>query len=115
MANKKQYYRCPVAKFRKMVGRELGLNEAQVAMIFDVIMYAMMEAFEEGYDEVKVLPCILVEKKENITRTVQLNGQEFKTRDYFKLVASMVECYKKYGDAYIKIIDEYDDYEKDEY
>ena len=115
MANKKQYYRCPVAKFRKMVGKELGLNEAQVAMIFDAIMYAMMVAFEEGYDEVKVLPCILVEKRENSTRTIKLNGQEIETRDYFKLVATIVDTYRKYGDAYIKILEEYDNYEREEY
>ena len=115
MAGRKQDYRCPVAKFRKMVGKELGLNEAQVAMIFDAIMYSMMMAFEEGYDEVKVLPCILVQKKENTSRTIVLNGQELQTRDYFKLVATIVDNYGKYGDAYIKILEEYDNYEKDEY
>lgn len=115
MAGRKQDYRCPVAKFRKMVGKELGLNEAQVAMIFDAIMYSMMMVFEEGYDEVKVLPCILVQKKKNTSRTIVLNGQELQTRDYFKLVATIVDNYRKYGDAYIKILEEYDNYEKDEY
>ena len=76
--------------------------------MFDVIMYAMMEAFEEGYDSVKVLPCIIVEKKENPTRTIILNGQEIKTRDFYKLVASMIDGYKKYGDAHAKILDEYE-------
>lgn len=107
MANVKTN-RCPVAHFRKLIAKELGWNEAQVAMMFDVIMYAMMEAFEEGYDSVKVLPCIIVEKKENPTRTIILNGQEIKTRDFYKLVASMIDGYKKYGDAHAKILDEYE-------
>lgn len=115
MANVKQTYRCPVAKFRKMVARELGLNEQQVAMIMDAFMYAMMMAFEEGYEEVKVLPCIRVEKRENPTRTIKLNGQEIETRDYYKLVASMVDCYKKYGDAYTKMVDQYENEDKEEY
>lgn len=114
MANVKQSYRCPVAKFRKMVAKELGLNETQVSMIMDVFMYSMMKAFEQGYEEVKVLPCVLVEKRENQSRTIKLNGEEIKTREYYKLVASIVNSYKKYGDAYVKIIDEYEE-EKAEY
>lgn len=113
MANVKQTYRCPVSKFRKMVAKELGLNEAQVAMIMDAFMYSMMKVFEEGYEEVKVLPCVLVEKRTNQSRTVKLNGKEIVTRDYYKLVANIVNSYKKYGDAYVKIVDEYE--EKEDY
>lgn len=108
MANVKTN-RCPVSHFRKLIAKELDWNEAQVAMMFDVIMYAMIQAFEEGYDSVKVLPCILVERKENSTRTIILNGQEIESRDYYKLVASMIDGYRKYGDACVKILDEYED------
>ena len=81
MANVKQTYRCPKATFRKEVANLLEIEEDEVELIMDAFMCAMMNCLlVEGYDCVKVLPCLEVWKVSNVKgeepRKIILNGKE---------------------------------------
>ena len=97
MANVKQTYRTPKATFRK-----------EVASLLELV---------EGYDCVKVLPCLEVWKVPNIKgetpRTIKLNGKEIVQRNFFKLDAKITRQYKKLSEAYDKVLEENEFFKED--
>ena len=118
MANVKQTYRTPKATFRKEVANLLELEEDQVELIMDAFMCAMMNCLlVEGYDCVKVLPCLEVWKAPNIKgetpRTIKLNGKEIVQRNFFKLDAKITRQYKKLSEAYDKVLEENEFFKED--
>jgi len=119
MANIKQTYRTPKAVFRKKVASLLEIDEEQVDLITDAFMCVIMDCLlVEGYDCVKVLPCVEVWKKSNVRgdkpRVIKLNGKEITQRDFFKLDAKVTGQYKKLSDAYDKVLGE-NEFFKEEY
>lgn len=104
--NQEPYNRCPIKAYRKRVGEIVGLTESQVATVLDAIALATMELFEEGYTVIKVLPFMEIKKVENKSREIKLNGKVISSRNYFKIKASILEPYRKYGDACNRIIGE---------
>ena len=118
LANVKQTYRTPKATFRKEVANLLELEEDQVELIMDAFMCAMMNCLlVEGYDCVKVLPCLEVWKVPNIKgeapRTIKLNGKEIVQRNFFKLDAKITRQYKKLSEAYDKVLEENEFFKED--
>ena len=118
MANVKQDYRCPKATFRKEVANLLEIEEDEVELIMDAFMCAMMNCFlVEGYDCVKVLPCLEVWKVSNVKgeepRKIILNGKEITQRNFYKLDAKVTRQYKKLSDAYDKILEENEFFKED--
>ena len=118
MANKEQSYRCPKATFRKEVANLLEIEEDEVELIMDAFMCAMMNCLlVEGYDCVKVLPCLEVWKVSNVKgeepRKIILNGKEITQRNFYKLDAKVTRQYKKLSDAYDKILEENEFFKED--
>ena len=100
MANVKQDYRCPKATFRKEVANLLEIEEDEVELIMDAFMCAMMNCLlVEGYDCVKVLPCLEVWKVSNVKgeepRKIILNGKEITQGNTKSLVMPTIRFLKK--------------------
>ena len=121
----KIYFTASIGELKIILGKKqsalqalLEIEEDEVELIMDAFMCAMMNCLlVEGYDCVKVLPCLEVWKVSNVKgeepRKIILNGKEITQRNFYKLDAKVTRQYKKLSDAYDKILEENEFFKED--